>query len=69
MCEKYQVSKVSHPSCLFVCFFSGAKDRVNEVFTVLINYLDNPNSDPTVRFYSFLLLLSYGHQFIYFDLY
>lgn len=28
---------------------SEAKEKRNEVFTVLLQYLDNPDSDPTVR--------------------
>ncbi|XP_030004452.1 LOW QUALITY PROTEIN: integrator complex assembly factor BRAT1 [Sphaeramia orbicularis] len=38
---------------------SGAKDKVNEVFTVLINYLDNPNSDPTVLHKSYHALVKW----------
>lgn len=33
---------------IFLVCVSGVKDKLIEVFTVLIQYLDNPDSDPTV---------------------
>ncbi|CAK6971780.1 BRCA1-associated ATM activator 1 [Scomber scombrus] len=37
----------------------GAKDKMNEVFTLLIQYLDNPDSDPTVIHKSYKALIKW----------
>ncbi|KAK5899228.1 hypothetical protein CesoFtcFv8_008727 [Champsocephalus esox] len=37
----------------------GAKERISEVFTVLIQYLENPDSDPTVLHKSYQALLKW----------
>lgn len=40
---------------------SGAKERISEVFTVLIQYLENPDSDPTVSCVFLFALLNITH--------
>ncbi|KAM7419582.1 hypothetical protein PAMA_016607 [Pampus argenteus] len=37
----------------------GAKDKTNDVFTLLIQYLDNPDSDPTVMHKSYKALVKW----------
>ncbi|XP_070712332.1 BRCA1-associated ATM activator 1 isoform X2 [Pempheris klunzingeri] len=37
----------------------GAEDRISDVFTVVIQYLDNPDSDPTVLHKSYQVLLKW----------
>lgn len=41
---------------------SGAKEKISEVFTVLIQYLDNPDSDPTVS-HVFLSMHTYSKYY------
>ncbi|TKS68481.1 BRCA1-associated ATM activator 1 [Collichthys lucidus] len=37
----------------------GVKEKINDVFTVLIHYLDNPDSDPTVLHKSYQVLVKW----------
>ncbi|XP_019125310.2 integrator complex assembly factor BRAT1 isoform X2 [Larimichthys crocea] len=37
----------------------GVKEKINDVFTVLIQYLDNPDSDPTVLHKSYQVLVKW----------
>lgn len=42
---------------------SGAKEKISDVFTVLIHYLDNPDSDPTVSCVCFCLCVHVHNLF------
>lgn len=46
VCESVFRINIQHVSSI-LCV-SGVKEKINDVFTVLIKYLDDPDSDPTV---------------------
>lgn len=49
-CRKTVTAVEERSECDSLCFMcvSGAKEKTGDVFTVLIQYLNNPDTDPTV---------------------
>ncbi|XP_053195570.1 BRCA1-associated ATM activator 1 [Scomber japonicus] len=54
-----KVQKCALEALMALSSSPGAKDKMNEVFTLLIQYLDNPDSDPTVIHKSYKALIKW----------